>query len=132
MLAKDVMLKDVVTVKKDISVKQCIEIFYKMRVGSVVVVDEGKKVIGIFTERDANRVIAQNFPLSTLLKDVMTTNVVTVSLDCTFGEVKELMRTHRVRHIPVVDSTGKLEGLISLRLIIDEFFEIIPRTRIQS
>ncbi len=131
MLAKDIMIKDILTVNKDLSVKQCIDIFFKMHIGSVVVTDENKKVVGIFTDRDVNRVISQGFSLDTPLDDVMTTNVVTVKSDCTFGEVKELMRLYRIRHIPVVDSTGKLEGLISLRHIIDEFFEIIPRTRTQ-
>lgn len=132
MLAKDIMIKDIVTVNKNINIKECIDIFFKRRIGSVIITDEEKKVIGIFTDRDVNRVIAQNFPLTTPLSEVMTTNVVTTCLDCTFAEVKELMRLYRIRHIPVVDSQGKLEGLISLRHIIDEIFEVIPRTRAQE
>ena len=129
MLVRDLMIKDVVTAKKDISVKQCIDIFFKMHIGSIVVIDEDRKIIGIFTERDIIRVISQDIPLNTQIEDVMTTNVVTVSFDSAFAEAKELMRTYRIRHIPVVDSEGKLAGLISLRHIIDEVFEIIPRTR---
>ncbi len=131
MLVKDIMIKDVVTVNRSTSIKQCADIFFKMRIGSVIVIDEEKRVVGIFTERDINRVIAQDIPLNTPLSEVMTTNIVTVSLDCTFSEAKELMRLYRIRRIPVVDSQGRLEGLISLRHIIDEFFEIIPRTRTQ-
>jgi CBS domain-containing protein len=123
------MLKDVVTSKKGISVKQCIDILFKMRIGSIVIVDDDRKIIGIFTERDIIRVIAQDIPLNTQLEDVMTTKVVTVSMDSTFAEARELMRTYRIRRIPVVDSDGKLAGLISFRHLIDEFFEIIPRTR---
>jgi len=123
------MIKDVVTAKKGISVKQCIDILFKMHIGSVVIIDEDRKIIGVFTERDIIRVIAQDIALNTQLEDVMTTNVVTVSIDSAFAEVRELMRTYRIRRIPVVDSEGKLAGLISFRHIIDEFFEIIPRTR---
>jgi len=123
------MIKDVVTAKKDISVKQCIDILFKMHIASIVIIDEDRKIIGIFTEHDIIRVIAQDIALNTLLEDVMTTNVVTVSIDSTFAEAKELMRTYRIRRIPVVDSEGKLTGLISFRHIIDELFEIIPRTR---
>jgi CBS domain-containing protein len=129
MLVQDLMIKDVVTAKKSISVKQCIDILFKMRIGSIVIIDEERKIIGVFTERDIIRVIAQDIPLNTQLEDVMTTNVVTVSIDSTFAEARELMRTYRIRRIPVVDSEGKLAGLISFRHIIDEFFEIIPRTR---
>jgi len=123
------MIEDVVTAKKDISVKQCIDILFKMHIASIVIIDEDRKIIGIFTEHDIIRVIAQDIALNTLLEDVMTTNVVTVSIDSTFAEAKELMRTYRIRRIPVVDSEGKLTGLISFRHIIDELFEIIPRTR---
>jgi len=123
------MIKDVVTAKKGISVKQCIDILFKMHIGSVVIIDEDRKIIGVFTERDIIRVIAQDIALNTQLEDVMTTNVVTVSIDSAFAEVRELMRTYRIRRIPVVDSEGKLAGLISFRHIIDEFFEIIPRAR---
>ncbi len=129
MLVRDLMIEDVVTAKKDISVKQCIDILFKMHIASIVIIDEDRKIIGIFTEHDIIRVIAQDIALNTLLEDVMTTNVVTVSIDSTFAEAKELMRTYRIRRIPVVDSEGKLAGLISLRHIIDELFEIIPRTR---
>jgi CBS domain-containing protein len=129
MLVRDLMIKDVVTAKKGISVKQCIDILFKMHIGSIVIIDVDRKIIGIFTERDIIRVIAQDIALSTLLEDVMTTNVVTVSIDSAFAEARELMRTYRIRRIPVVDSEGKLAGLISFRHIIDEFFEIIPRTR---
>lgn len=129
MIVRDLMIKDVVTAKKGISVKQCIDILFKMHIGSVVIIDEDRKIIGVFTERDIIRVIAQDIALNTQLENVMTTNVVTVSIDSTFAEVRELMRTYRIRRIPVVDSEGKLAGLISFRHIIDEFFEIIPRTR---
>jgi CBS domain-containing protein len=129
MLVRDLMIKDVVTTKKGISVKQCIDILFKMHIGSIVIIDEDKKIIGIFTERDIIRVIAQDIALNTQIENVMTTNVVTVSIDSAFAEARELMRTYRIRRIPVVDSEGKLAGLISVRHIIDEFFEIIPRTR---
>jgi CBS domain-containing protein len=129
MLVRDLMIKDVVTAKKSISVKQCIDILFKMRIGSVIVIDDNGKIIGVFTERDIIRVIAQDIPLNNQLEGVMTTNVVTVSIDSTFAEARELMRTYRIRRIPVVDSEGKLAGLISFRHIIDEFFEIIPQTR---
>jgi CBS-domain-containing membrane protein len=54
----------------------------------------------------------------------MTTNIVTIPSDGTFAEARELMRLYRIRHIPVIDKDGRLAGLISLRHIIDELFEI--------
>lgn len=114
---------------KNATIKECVGELYRLRIGAVIVVDEQRRVEGIFTERDLIRVIAQNITLDTPLSTVMTTNIVTVSGGASFGEAKELMRLYRVRRIPVVDADCKLVGLISLRHIIDEFFELIPRTR---
>ena len=132
MLVRDIMSKEVITAESSISVKQCSDILFKRHVGAIIVVDTEKRVIGIFTERDLIRVIAQDIPISTPLKDVMTTNIITIKEDSTFGEAKELMRLYRIRRIPVINSEDKLVGLLSLRHILDEFFEIIPRTRTSS
>jgi CBS domain-containing protein len=123
------MIKDPVTMQKNATVKECVTTLFKLRIGAVIVVDKDRRIEGIFTERDLIRVIAQNIPLDTALADVMSTNVVTVAGGSAFGEAKELMRLYRVRRIPVVDSDCKLLGLISIRRLIDEFFELIPRTR---
>jgi CBS domain-containing protein len=129
MLVRDIMIKDVITAEKNLSVKQCSDILFKRHIGAIIVVDTEKRVIGIFTERDIVRVIAQDISLNTPLEDVMTTNMITIQEDATFGEAKELMRLYRIRRIPVIDSENKLVGLLSLRHILDEFFELIPRTR---
>ena len=63
MMTRDLMLKDVVTTNGKVTVKETIELLFKRHVGSVVVVDDSQKCIGIFTERDAIRVVAQNIPL---------------------------------------------------------------------
>jgi len=126
------MIKKVVTANMNLSIKQCISYLFQMHIGSVIITDEEEKIAGIFTERDSLRAIAQDIPLETPVNQVMTVNVVTVQIGATFAEARELMRLYRVRHIPVVDKEGKIAGLISLRHIIDEFFEIIPKTRSQS
>jgi len=131
MLVQDIMIKKVVTANMNLSIKQCINFLFQMHIGSVIITDTAEKIVGIFTERDSLRAIAQDIPLDTPVSQVMTVNVVTVSIDATFAEARELMRLYRVRHIPVVDKEGKIAGLISLRHIIDEFFEIIPKTRSQ-
>jgi len=129
LLVNDIMIKDPVTMQKEATVKECVDTLFKFRIGSVIVVDTERRIRGIFTERDLIRVIAQGISLDTTLADVMSTNVVTVASGSAFGEAKELMRLYRVRRIPVVDSDCKLVGLVSIRRIIDEFFELIPRTR---
>ncbi len=60
----------------------------------------------------------------------MSRHVVTISLEASFDEAKRLMLSHRIRHLPVTDQTGKLIGLFSLRAFFDEILGIkTPMTK---
>jgi CBS domain-containing protein len=116
--------EDVVTTSGDISLKEAISLLHKRNIGSLVIVSKDKKCEGIFTERDAIRVVANNIPMETPLAEVMTTNLKTVDEHATFAMVKETMRNHNIRHLPVVDKQGRLIGMLSLRKILDEVHEM--------
>lgn len=118
------LIEDVVTASGDITVKEAIQILHHRHVGSIVIIDEAGKCEGIFTERDALRVVASDVPLSTPLKEVMTTHLWTMEEGGTFAEAKSLMRTHNVRHLPVIDKQGHFKGLLSLRTILDEIHDM--------
>ena len=75
---------------------------------------------GIFNERDAIRVVAQNLPLNAPIEIIMTKNVRTINEDASFDEVKRIMKFYKIRHLPVVDANERLVGLLSLRHILDE------------
>jgi CBS domain-containing protein len=91
-------------------------------VGSIVVTDDNEKCVGIFTERDAIRIIANEVPLDTTIDQVMTKNVVTIGEEASLEEASRLVISHRIRHLPVVDNKGKLTGLLSVRKLLDELF----------
>ena len=116
--------KDVVTTSGDISLKEAISILYKRNIGSIIIVSKDKKCEGIFTERDAIRVVANNIPLNTPLAKAMTTNLKTIDEHATFAMAKETMRNHNIRHLPVVDAQGRLVGMLSLRKILDEVHDM--------
>ncbi len=120
MFTRDLMRKDVVTVTGSATVKEIITLLFKRHIGSIVVVDEAQRCVGIFTERDAIRVIAQNVPLTAAVEKVMTKKPFTIGDDSTFEEAKSIIINHKVRHLPVVDSDGKLVGMLSVRSIRDE------------
>ncbi len=85
------------------------------RVGSIVV-SRGGKIEGILTERDLlTRVLAvENDPRRTLVRDVMTTDVLTCSPETSIDELRVLMHERRIRHVPVKDGSGRLCGLVSI------------------
>lgn len=99
------------------------------RVGTLVVVDNGVRPIGIVTDRDlALRVLGAGLDASTPVGDVMSPAPSGVSNSTPIEDALRLMRAGRFRRVPVVDSEGKLAGLLSLDDILDllaeEFKEI--------
>lgn len=121
---KDIMCKKVITAKEDQTILAAVQLLSDRHVGSLVVIDDEEKCIGIFTERDAIRLMANKFSVEEPLGKVMSRHVVTVSLDSSFDQVKELMLTHGIRHLPVTDEAGKLIGLFSVRAFFDEVMGI--------
>jgi signal-transduction protein with cAMP-binding, CBS, and nucleotidyltransferase domain len=76
---------------------------------------EGDDLKGIVTERDYARkvIIKGRASESTPVADIMTTEIVTASIDQTVNDCMTLMTKRRIRHLPVVDE-GKVAGMISI------------------
>lgn len=108
--------RDVVTVAPDHSVAQAVEIIHTKRIGAVVVTGEGGAVMGIFSERDLIRGVAENGvavveqPVHTL----MTELVHSCRVHHTVIDVMEMMTRRRIRHIPVLDDDDRLIGIVSI------------------
>jgi len=117
---RDIMCKKVVTAKEDTLIQDAVMLLNERHVGSIIVVNDEQKCMGVFTERDAIRSFAQKVSLDQPLSKVMSSHVVTISLESSYDEAKSLMLSHHIRHLPVVDDTGKLIGLFSLRAFLDE------------
>lgn len=83
-------------------------------VGSVLVI-EHNELLGIFSERDVlvRVVAASRDPKQTLVRDVMTPQLHTVTPETRIIEVMRIMTRHRCRHIPVIGPEGLL-GLVSI------------------
>ena len=115
----DVMVREVVTAGKNTPLKEAANSMYEKRVGSVVVVDEAGKPVGIVTERDLVYACAKGLSADTPIWMVMTENPITIGEDALLLDAMEKMRSLNVRHLPVVDKEGKLVGIISVRDVLD-------------
>jgi len=122
LMVKHIMIEDVVTAKPNITVRNAVRTLQEKHVGSIVITDDSQKCVGIFTERDAIRIIANEVPLDTIIDQVMTKNVVTIGEEASLEEARRLVVSHGIRHLPVVDSKGELTGLLSVRKLLDELF----------
>jgi CBS domain-containing protein len=94
------------------------------RVGAVLVAEKSK-LMGIFTERDLMlRVVQeQRDPTATLVRDVMTADVMTVTEAATHEEASSMMVLEHLRHLPILDGEGKVIGLLSMRALLEERLE---------
>ena len=103
----------VATVSHDATVLAAAKLMNERRIGALVV-SQGDKVVGIFTERDIlNRVVAAGRnPDSTPVAEVMTSPMACCKRDTPLAECRSVMTHKRIRHLPVVEE-GQLFGLIS-------------------
>ena len=104
-----------VTATSELTVSAAARLMKQHRVGAILVVD-GERLAGIFTERDALfRVLAENRdPAVTRIGEVMTANPRTIEPDRPFGHALHLMYEGEFRHVPVVDQ-GRPLGMVSAR-----------------
>jgi len=84
--------------------------------GSAVICSDSK-LVGIFTERDLMKYIAEGQALDTPLKNVMTTNPTTVTANDTLLEATRLMDEGGYRRLPVVDAAGTPVGIVDVKTI---------------
>ena len=88
---------------------------------SCILIMNQEHLAGIFSERDYARkvVIKGKNSTETLLKEVMTDNLITISPKTGLDECMQLMTDHRIRHLPIVDN-NKVVGLISIGDVVRE------------
>ena len=105
----------VVTVAPHDTVAVLVKVLSVNRIGAAPVIDEAGRLVGIISERDVIRGIAQHGEMATTLavERLMTTEVRTCSPEDAIVELMEVMTLQRIRHLPVVRS-GRLEGIVSI------------------
>jgi CBS domain-containing protein len=105
----------VFSIGPDASVLDAALLMNEHRIGGLVVL-KSAKIAGIITERDVlRRVVAQRAdPADVTVKGVMTNDVYVCKKDATTEEARAIFNNQRIRHLPVVDGQGRLEGMISI------------------
>jgi len=111
---EDVMVKEVITIDENSTIKEAAEVMNKFEIGCLIAVRKGK-AMGILTERDVlKRVVADaRDTTKTNVKKVMTSPLVVVEPGTDLEEAVKLMFQMKIKKLPVVDGK-RLVGLISL------------------
>jgi len=110
-----------ISVAPSATVMDAIKTMKTEQAGAVLVID-GDELKGIFTERDVLLRVAlrRKDPETTPVSEVMTSPVVAVSNSIASDEALTEMAKRRVRHLPVVGSSGRIEGMLSIRHLLRE------------
>ncbi len=127
----DILTFPVHTVSPEIPVSQALARMREWCVSALVVVDERQHPLGIFTERDAVRLVYQREQTNTLaVGEVMSKPPMSATPDLGFLPAYGLMAAHRIRHLVVVDGEGRLAGIVTEGDFIRHFrFQHLIRTR---
>ncbi|MCM3877648.1 MAG: CBS domain-containing protein [Thermoanaerobaculia bacterium] len=110
-----------VTVQETATVEAAVKTMVKERIGAVVVL-KGKKMTGIFSERDIldKIILAKRDPARTPVSAVMTSPVQYVSGSVEEAQAASTMAEHHIRHLPILDEKKKVVGVVSLRGVMEE------------
>lgn len=110
----EVMVKSVMAVELNTNARDCAKAMAKRGVSCAVIMQSGNAV-GIVTERDlVSKVMADALdPKGVLVRDIMSTPLITVSPDSPVTDAAQMMAEYRVRRLVVVDRTGALAGIIT-------------------
>jgi CBS domain-containing protein len=105
---------DIHSISPDVPVIEAIRLMAEKGVGAVLVM-QGAKLVGILSERDYARkiVLAGRSSKETPVRDIMTTDVITVSPDDNAQTCMQTVTRNRIRHLPVVEN-GQVQGVISI------------------
>jgi CBS domain-containing protein len=106
---------DVVTLPSDRTLGEAVKLLAQRRIGAVVVTDGRGRMIGILSERDIVRALAELGPriLDAKVVDHMSRRVETTTVDEAIHSIMERMTNGRFRHVPVLDADTLL-GIVSI------------------
>jgi len=114
----DVMRAEVIEVAPEDTLGEVAERMSAVNVGAVVVKDYGR-LIGILTERDMLKAMAARVHTSEArVRQWMTEDPLTASAELDVEEAAQIMLEHNFRHLPVLDDSGLVVGLVSLRRVV--------------
>jgi CBS domain-containing protein len=109
-----IMSKAVMAVELNTNARDCARAMAKKGVSCAVITQRGS-ALGIVTERDlVSKVLAETIdPKNVLVRDIMSTPLITISPNAPLTAASEMMAQYRIRRLVVVDGSGKLAGIIT-------------------
>lgn len=116
---------ETVCATEDASIADCTALMRSHGTGCVLICSKNR-LVGIFTERDVMRIIAEGGNLTAPVSSVMTPEPTTISPSTSVGEAATLMHRGGYRRLPVLDEQGVPTSVVKLRSIVHYLVEHFP------
>jgi CBS domain-containing protein len=130
-IISDIMTKDLVIVKPETTVLEAAQVMMENGISSLIVNKNGK-TLGIVTDRDFTRVVASEKDLRTLkMRDIMTTDLISLAPKLTLADASETIRKHNIRHLLVKSPNDDYIGMLSVRDILSTLLEELREQNIK-
>jgi CBS domain-containing protein len=110
-----------ITISGEATIYDVVKIMAEQNIGFLVVVENGR-MVGVLSERDVVRSLAERGNLSVKVSDICKRDIITLQADATLEEAAEKMGKHGIRHIVVVNKSGELVGVVSVRDLIQGLY----------
>jgi len=110
--AESVMIHEPITIKKEGTVNDALNLMKEYKIGGIPVVDDAGVLIGIVTNRD----LRFQQDMDRIIEEVMTVeNIITTTRNTGLAEAAMILQAHKIEKLPVVDGDNKLIGLITYK-----------------
>ena len=121
-------VRHIYSVSPQSTVRQALELMADKNIGALLVLEENQ-LVGMFSERDYARkvVLKGKSSVHTLVREIMTTEVICIKVSQTFTECMQTMTDHHIRHLPVMNEQSVI-GLISIGDVVKEVLDEQTRT----
>ena len=117
---KNIMTKGVLAVDAKMNVNEAAKMMEDGKVGAIIVMEDNTPV-GIITDRDfAVKIVAHAYPITTSVKQIMSTPLIGIDPNESVWTVAELMYTRKVRKIPVIEE-DKVIGIVTATDLVNQF-----------
>lgn len=117
-----------ITIEPQASVRTALRTLAEHRTGAVLICRD-KRLLGIFTERDALRLMATNANLDAPIEEHMRKEPITLAPSATLGQAVQQMSAGKIRRLPIVDSQGIPVGMLKvsglLRYLVEHFPKVV-------
>jgi len=111
-----IIKKEPIAVSRDTTIQKVVEVMAAGSIGSIIIVDDEQKPVGIFTQSDVlKRIVLPRTSLENPIHSVMSSGPHTLSLAANAYDAALAMAMHGVRHVLAVDEGGRLKGVVSER-----------------